>query len=76
MQWYTGDTLYDTLLLVGFAYSLLVMVSSFLAQRLTAVDLAVVSVQKGSSWLQSRMDPDGTAGSDCFPHRVFHGPQC
>ena len=26
---YTGDTLYDTLLLVGFAYSLLVMVSSF-----------------------------------------------
>ena len=49
MQWYTGDTLYDTLLLVGFAYSLLVMVSSFLAQRLTAVDLAVVSVQKGSS---------------------------
>ena len=29
MQWYTGNTLYDTLLLVGFAYSLLVMVSSF-----------------------------------------------
>ena len=29
MQWYTGNTLYDTLLLVGFAYAALVMVSSF-----------------------------------------------
>ena len=29
MQWYTGNTLYDTLLLIGFAYAILVMVSSF-----------------------------------------------
>ncbi len=26
MQWYTGNTVYDTLLLVGFAYAILVMV--------------------------------------------------
>ena len=29
MQWYTENTLYDTLLLVGFAYAILVMVSSY-----------------------------------------------
>ncbi len=29
MTWYTGDTLYDTLLLIGFAYALLVLVGSF-----------------------------------------------
>ena len=29
MQWYTGNTLYDTLLIIGFAYALLVMVSSY-----------------------------------------------
>jgi len=29
MQWYTGNTLYDTLLLIGFAYAALVLVSSF-----------------------------------------------
>ncbi|NNL11863.1 MAG: 3-oxo-5-alpha-steroid 4-dehydrogenase, partial [Pseudomonadales bacterium] len=29
MQWYTGNTLYDTLLLIGFAYALMVLLSSF-----------------------------------------------
>ena len=29
MTWYTGDALYDTLLLIGFAYATLVLVSSF-----------------------------------------------
>ena len=29
MQWYTGNTLYDTLLIIGFLYALLVFVSSF-----------------------------------------------
>lgn len=29
MQWYTGNTVYDTLLLIGFAYALLVFASSF-----------------------------------------------
>ena len=40
MQWYTGNTLYDTLLLIGFAYAILVMVSSFMAPRPMAVVLA------------------------------------
>jgi len=29
MSWYTGDTFYDTLLIIGFVYALLVFVSSF-----------------------------------------------
>ena len=29
MTWYTGDPLYDTLLIVGFAYAALVLVGSF-----------------------------------------------
>ena len=29
MAWYTGNALYDTLLLVGFAYALLVFAASF-----------------------------------------------
>ena len=29
MTWYTGNTFYDTLLLVGFAYAVLVFVGSF-----------------------------------------------
>ena len=29
MTWYTGDPLYDTLLIIGFAYAALVLVSSF-----------------------------------------------
>lgn len=28
MQWYTGNTLYDTLLIIGFLYALLIFVSS------------------------------------------------
>ena len=29
MTWYTGDPLYDTLLIIGFAYAALVLVGSF-----------------------------------------------
>ena len=29
MTWYTGDPLYDTLLIIGFAYAGLVLVGSF-----------------------------------------------
>ena len=29
MQWYTGNTFYDTLLLIGFGFALLILISSF-----------------------------------------------
>ena len=36
MTWYTGDPLYDTLLIIGFAYAALVLVSSFFGTAPTA----------------------------------------
>ena len=55
MQWYTGNTLYDTLLIVGFAYVILVMVSSYLAPPPTVDDSVGGSAPKASNSVQKRV---------------------
>ena len=57
MQWYTGNTLYDTLLLIGFAYAILVMVSSFFGTAAYGGRFGGGSVQRVSSLAQK---PDGS----------------
>jgi len=56
MQWYTGNTLYDTLLLIGFAYAILVMVSGFLGTAAYGGGFGGGSVQRVSSLARK---PDG-----------------
>ena len=54
MQWYTGNTTYDTLLIVGFIFALLVLSAVNSVRPNTVVDLA----QKTRA-LASARKPDG-----------------
>jgi 3-oxo-5-alpha-steroid 4-dehydrogenase 1 len=76
MQWYTGNTLYDTLLLIGFAYAILVMVSSFFGTAAYGGRFGGGKRSKGiklgskAGWIL--MELPGTIG---FSRRLLHGTQ-
>ena len=70
MQWYTGNTLYDTLLIIGFAYALLIFVWN---SRLRWTFRGWKTRQGHQAGLKVWLGLDGASRSDRIPNRIFHG---